>query len=119
MNRNRHLRGASAIKVRSARLIGTCKVPGFDNGVQNQLLPCFLRPRRELKTPSGIAVFSAACRMALVTSSFVPGCDSWAFTITGQPAASAEAVSPPAVENARGKLLAPKTTTGPDRKSDV
>jgi len=35
------------------------------------------------------------------------------FTITGQPAARALAVSPPAVEKANGKLLAPKTTTGP------
>ena len=34
-------------------------------------------------------------------------------TITGQPAASALAVSPPAVEKASGKLLAPKTATGP------
>jgi len=34
-------------------------------------------------------------------------------TITGQPAASAEAVSPPATENANGKLLAPNTATGP------
>ncbi len=31
----------------------------------------------------------------------------------GLPAASAEAVSPPATENARGKLLEPKTATGP------
>ena len=30
-----------------------------------------------------------------------------------QPAASAEAVSPPATEKASGKLLAPKTATGP------
>ena len=34
-------------------------------------------------------------------------------TITGQPAASALAVSPPAVEKASGKLLAPNTATGP------
>ena len=33
--------------------------------------------------------------------------------MTGQPAASADAVSPPQTENANGKLLAPKTTTGP------
>ena len=31
----------------------------------------------------------------------------------GQPAASADAGSPPATEMARGKLLAPKITTGP------
>ncbi|KCX76817.1 hypothetical protein J532_4523, partial [Acinetobacter baumannii 940793] len=40
-------------------------------------------------------------------------CPLWAFITTEQPAASAEAVSPPAVENAKGKLLAPKTATGP------
>ena len=33
--------------------------------------------------------------------------------MTGHPAASALAVSPPAVEKASGKLLAPKTATGP------
>ena len=37
----------------------------------------------------------------------------WPLTTTGQPAARAEAVSPPAVEKASGKLLAPKTATGP------
>ena len=36
-----------------------------------------------------------------------------ALTITGQPAARAEAVSLPATENANGKLLAVKTRTGP------
>ena len=35
------------------------------------------------------------------------------FNATGQPAASADAVSPPATENARGKLLAQNTATGP------
>ena len=35
-----------------------------------------------------------------------------AFTTTGQPAAKAEAVSPPATENASGKLLAPKYGDG-------
>ena len=43
----------------------------------------------------------------------MPGCDGWPLTTTGQPAASADAVSPPAVENASGKLLAPNTATGP------
>lgn len=36
-----------------------------------------------------------------------------AFHHHGQPAANAEAVSPPAVEYAKGKLLDPKTTIGP------
>jgi hypothetical protein len=34
-------------------------------------------------------------------------------TTTGQPAASAEAVSPPATEKANGKLLAANTATTP------
>ena len=51
--------------------------------------------------------------MAEATNSPVPACIGCDFTITGQPAANAAAVSPPAVEYAKGKLLAPKTTTGP------
>jgi hypothetical protein len=47
----------------------------------------------------------------------VAGCDGCAFTTTGQPAASAEAVSPPGTENASGKLLAPNTATGPSGTS--
>ena len=43
----------------------------------------------------------------------VCGCDSCALTTTGQPAASAEAVSPPATENAKGKFDAANTATGP------
>ena len=37
----------------------------------------------------------------------------WALTITEQPTARADAVSPPATENANGKLEAEKTATGP------
>src|SRR5271156_4733269 len=74
------------------------------------------------KTPLGIFVVSAAARIARATISEVPGCAGCALTITGFPAANADAVSPPATEYASGKLLAPKTTTGPsgrhiDRKS--
>jgi hypothetical protein len=64
-------------------------------------------------TPSGMPVFSAARVIAPATSSDVPGCAEWPLTTTGQPAASAEAVSPPATEKASGKLLAPNTVTGP------
>ena len=46
-------------------------------------------------------------------STEVPGCPSCALTTTGHPAASAEAVSPPATENANGKLDAANTATGP------
>ena len=52
--------------------------------------------------------------MASATRVDVCKCAGCAFTITGQPAAKALAVSPPAVEYAKGKLLAPNTTTGPN-----
>ena len=71
-------------------------------------------PCRSEKTPSGIPVFVAAFTMAEPTIALVPGWARWAFTITEFPPAKAEAVSPPAVENAKGKLLAAKTTTGPN-----
>ena len=51
--------------------------------------------------------------MAWPTSSLVPGWALCALNTTGQPAARADAVSPPAVEKASGKLLAPNTATGP------
>jgi hypothetical protein len=51
--------------------------------------------------------------MASATSSLVPGWAGWALTTTGQPAAHAAAVSPPATENASGKFDAPNTATGP------
>ena len=54
-----------------------------------------------------------AVMIARAASSDVAGCAGWAFTTTGQPAASAEAVSPPATEKANGKLLAANTATGP------
>ena len=66
-----------------------------------------------LNTPSGMPVRSAARMIALATCSAVAMCPLWALNTTGQPAASAAAVSPPAVENASGKLLAPNTATGP------
>ena len=52
--------------------------------------------------------------MASYTICDVAACAGCAFTTTEQPAANALAVSPPAVEYANGKLLAPNTTTGPN-----
>ena len=63
--------------------------------------------------PGGSPASAIAARSSRATTSPVPGCDGCPFTTTGQPAASADAVSPPAVENASGKLLAPNTATGP------
>ncbi len=65
-------------------------------------------------TPSGIPVLLAAFIIASETNSPVPACKGCDFTTTGEPDANALAVSPPAVENAKGKLLAPKTATGPN-----
>ena len=62
---------------------------------------------------SGSPASATAPLSSRATSAPVPGCDGWPLTITGQPAASADAVSPPAVENASGKLEAPNTATGP------
>ena len=65
------------------------------------------------KVAPGRPVAAAAAASSRATTALVPGCDGWPLTMTGQPAASALAVSPPAVEKASGKLLAPKTATGP------
>ncbi len=47
----------------------------------------------------------------------VPGWAEWAFTTTAHPAASAEAVSPPATEKANGKFEAENTATVPSGRS--
>ena len=72
---------------------------------------------RFANVPSGSPASATAARSSRATISPVPGCDGWPLTITGQPAASADAVSPPAVENASGKLEAPNTATGPSGTS--
>ena len=74
-------------------------------------------PKMREKTPSGKPQARTLFRTASPTSWLVPGCAEWAFTITGFPAANAEAVSPPATEKASGKLLAENTTTGPSGRS--
>ncbi len=69
------------------------------------------------KVPGGMPQLSMAARIASATISPVPGCAEWPLTTTGQPAASAAAVSPPAVEKASGKFEAPNTATGPIGRS--
>ena len=68
-------------------------------------------------TPSCNPHASTARRMAAAAISEVPGCAGCALQTTGFLAANAEMVSPPGTENASGKLLAPKTTTGPSGTS--
>ena len=75
-------------------------------------LPC-----KSEKTPAGSPQAAAARFTAPATHSLVPGWAGCPFTTTGQPAARALAVSPPATENASGKLLAPNTATGPNGRS--
>ena len=70
-------------------------------------------PVSSANTPAGSWHSATAFTTARATSSEVPGCAECAFSTTGQPAAKAEAVSPPATENANGKLLAANTATGP------
>lgn len=57
-------------------------------------------------TSAGTPTRSAARRSAEAATSEVAGWSGWALTTTGQPAASALAVSPPGTEKASGKLLA-------------
>src|SRR5690606_37188444 len=82
-------------------------------GCRTSAAPVSGPPCTNEKTPGGSPHSAAARVIAPATSSPVPGCAGCAFTTTGHPAANADAVSPPAVENASGKLLAPNTTTGP------
>ena len=70
-------------------------------------------PVSKANTPAGSWQMAMALTIARATSSEVPGWAEWAFSTTGQPAARAEAVSPPATEKASGKLLAANTATGP------
>ena len=71
------------------------------------------RPWIRVSTSSGKPAVAAARRTAAATSSDVNGWPECALTTTGQPAARALAVSPPATLNASGKLLAENTPTTP------
>src|SRR5215472_9414691 len=70
-------------------------------------------PNTTAKVPAGAPTPASAWATIRAVSSDVRGCPSWALTTTGQPAASAEAVSLPATENANGKFDAANTATGP------
>ncbi len=62
------------------------------------------KPWTRPTTPSGMSCRAAARRSILATYSDRAGWSGWALTTTGQPAARALAVSPPATEKAKGKF---------------
>src|ERR1044072_795984 len=70
-------------------------------------------PSITAKTPSGAPAPTSASRRISPVRTDSSGCPGCALRTTGQPAASADAVSPPATLNANGKLLAANTSTGP------
>ena len=70
-------------------------------------------PYTTANVPGGAPAPASAPDTIWAVSTEVCGCPSCALTTTGQPAASADAVSPPATENANGKLDAANTATGP------
>ncbi len=71
------------------------------------------RPRVIAKVPSGAPARVRAPVTTSAVASDSVGCPGWATSTTGQPAARADAVSPPATLKANGKLLAAHTATGP------
>src|ERR1035441_9322074 len=62
-------------------------------------------PKINAKVPGGRPHSFTLLQMTWPTISLVPGCAECALTMTGLPAAKAEAVSPPATAKASGKLL--------------
>ena len=88
------------------------KPTAWISGCRTSLVPA-TRPCTRVSTSSGKPAEAAPRRIAAATISEVRGWPEWALTTTGQPAASALAVSPPGTLKASGKLLAEKTATGP------
>ena len=70
-------------------------------------------PKTRLSVPSGASQRLAPRSNAENAAALVAGWAGCALIRTGQPAARAEAVSPPGTENAKGKFELPKTATAP------
>lgn len=90
----------------------TARIPGW----ATRTTPA-CTPWTSASVPSGAACRRSASLITSKHSCEVRGWEPCAFTTTGHPAASADAVSPPGTENASGKLLAPNTATGPSGTS--
>src|SRR5689334_16962790 len=70
-------------------------------------------PCTRLNVPAGAPAAASAPVTISAHTSEVTGWASCALTTTGHPAASADAMSPPTTENAKGKFDAANTATGP------
>src|ERR1700742_4539417 len=105
---------------RSAAILARARPPGVDPvkpaaliaGGRSSVRPAWT-PWTRPNVPAGAPAAASAPVTISAVRSEVTGWSSCAFTTTGQPAARAEAVSPPATENANGKLDAANTATGP------
>ena len=71
------------------------------------------KPATSPRTQSGAPASRSATAASRPSSTDRCGCAGCALATTGQPAASADAVSLPRTPKANGKLLAPNTATGP------
>ena len=105
---------------RSAQILASASPPAVDPvnpaaaicGCRSSRRPA-CTPCTSPNVPAGAPANASAEATIPAVTSEVTGCASCALTTTGQPAASAEAVSLPATENAKGKLDAANTATGP------
>ncbi len=102
------------IEERASAAFGTREPDGRDLGSQDERTSDVdARALDERERPGGRPIAPTASVMIRAHSSDVPGATDDPSRSTGHPAASADAVSPPGTLNANGKLLAPKTATGP------
>src|SRR5579864_2156253 len=105
---------------RSAAILASASPPAVDPvnpaaataGCRSSLSPA-CTPWTRPNVPAGAPADASAPATISAVRAAVTGCPSCAFTTTGQPAARAEAVSPPATENANGKFDAANTAAGP------
>lgn len=106
--------GRETARSKSARppAVEPVKAPARTPGSTSASRPAS-SPTSSVKRSSGAPASASARRTTSAVATERRRWPGWALSSTGHPAASAEAVSPPATLNAKGKLPAPKTTTGP------
>ena len=97
---------------RQAAALGTREGDGGDLGAAHQGL-ARLEARDQPERTLGAPASASAAVATVARSALVCGWAGCAFATTGHPAAIADPVSLPKAPNAKGKLLAPSTATGP------